>query len=227
MMVGVLLAAGASKRMGAPKPLVKDHGESFAAHGIRHLWGSCNAVVVVLGSNAAATRRAIESEFERLVRSGALHRDLSDADRHGAAGLEVRFVVNAAWNRGMYGSVRAGLKAGLGYHPEGILVLPVDHPRVRPSTVHDLVTVMRLALEACRSDEDRSRFRYALVPRYRHRRGHPVALSAALARAISGDAGAENLSDAMRRHARLVGFLDVGDRGVLVNRNTPGARRAR
>jgi CTP:molybdopterin cytidylyltransferase MocA len=210
--------------MGSPKPLVRQGGESFAAHGIRHLWGSCNAVVVVLGSNAAANRMAIEEEFVRLVRAGELHRDLREADRHGAAGLEVKFVVHPGWRKGMYGSVRAGLKAALAYHPEGILVLPVDHPRVRASTVHDLALVMRLALRACRSDEERSGFRYALVPRYRRERGHPVALSAALARSIAADAGAEHLSDAMRRHARLIGFLDVADRGVLVNRNTPGSR---
>ena len=63
---------------------------------------------------------------------------------------------------------------------------------------------------------------YALVPRYRRRRGHPVALSPALARAVAADRDAGDLSDAVRRNARLVGYLDCADAGVVRNRNQPG-----
>jgi len=221
MMVGVVLAAGASRRMGRPKPLVRSSGKSFAAHGIRHLWSGCNEVVVVLGSNAGTVRSEVEAEFQRMVGTGELGRDLRSAHRHGAAGLEVNFAPNPKWKSGMYGSVRFGLKRALELEPEGVLVLPVDHPAVRPETVIGLAELLRASLEACRSARERHRFRYALVPRYRRRRGHPVALSAALARDIAGDSGAENLSDAMRRNARLLGFLDVEDPGVVKNVNTP------
>ena len=63
MMVGVLLAAGASRRMGSAKALVKVRGQSFLMHGVRHLWAACDRVIVVLGSDAAAIRRAAEQEF--------------------------------------------------------------------------------------------------------------------------------------------------------------------
>ena len=71
-------------------------------------------------------------------------------------------------------------------------------------------------------------FAYALVPRHRGWRGHPVALSAGLAAAIAKDRTARDLSDGIRRHARLVGYLDVADKGVTLNHNTPapGARAA-
>jgi CTP:molybdopterin cytidylyltransferase MocA len=114
-----------------------------------------------------------------------------------------------------------------------VVVLPVDHPSVRPSTVLDLATVMAQALYAARVRRARPRGRtaakgrraglsYALVPRLRGRRGHPVVLSAALAHAVARDAAAGNLSDAVRRNARLVGYLDVRDPGVLRNVNRPG-----
>src|SRR6059036_2020737 len=119
MMVGVLLAAGASTRMGGPKSLVRQGGDSFLAHGIRHLWSSCNEVVVVLGSKAAQIRKQVDEEFERLLRAGRLTQDLRRADRHGAAGLEVRFVVNPACKKGMYSSVTLGLKHALRFKPEG------------------------------------------------------------------------------------------------------------
>jgi hypothetical protein len=48
-----------------------------------------------------------------------------------------------------------------------------------------------------------------------------VVLSPALARAVAGDRGAADLSDAVRRNARLVGYLDCVDAGVVRNRNHP------
>jgi hypothetical protein len=51
-----------------------------------------------------------------------------------------------------------------------------------------------------------------------------VALSPALAAAIVRDRIAENLSDAVRRSARLVGYLDTADPGVVRNVNMPRSR---
>lgn len=221
--MGVLLAAGASRRMGRSKPLVPLGGRSFLAHGLRHLWSTCDAVVVVLGSQAPRVRAAVEAEFERLVRGGALRADLRSARRHGARGLEARFVVNPTWQRGMLGSARLGLRAALRLGAETVLVLPVDHPHVRPRTVTALTTAMREALSAF-GRRTSNHFAYALVPRYRRRRGHPVALSPALARAVVADRAAADLSDAVRRNARLVGYIDCADPGVVDNRNTPARR---
>ena len=222
MMVGVLLAAGASRRMGRTKALVKCGPESFVAHGVRNLWSACDSVVVVLGADAARIRRRIEDEFVRLVQGGRFDCELHAAHRHHAQRLEVRFVVNRQWKKGMYGSVRLGLAAALKLRPAAVLVLPVDHPHVRAATVLDLGTVMAQALHAARRPRSRAGFSYALVPRHRGRRGHPIALSAALARAVAKDAAAEHLADAVRRNARLVGYLDVRDAGVTRNVNRPG-----
>ena len=224
MNVGVLLAAGASRRMGRSKPLVPMAGRSFMAHGLRHLWSACDAVVVVLGSQAPRVREAVEAEFERLVRGGAMKKDLRAAHRHGARGLEARFVVNPAWRSGMLSSVRVGLRSALRLRAETLLVLPVDHPRVQAHTVATLAGAMREALSAFGRGAASSRFPYALVPRYRRRRGHPIALSPALARAVIADRAASDLSDAVRRNARLVGYLDCADSGVVLNRNTPSRR---
>ena len=222
MNVGVLLAAGASRRMGTSKALVRQGGHTFLARGVRHLWSACDAVVVVLGSQAPAIRTAVEDEFERMVRGGQLHRDLVNAHRHGATGLEAHFVVNRRWRQGMFSSVRAGLKAALAQRPEAVLVLPVDHPSIRPETVRVLAHAMREALGAYGARRAaRGRFAYALIPRYRGRRGHPIALSPGLAHAVAADAVAEDLSDAVRRNARLIGYLDCADAGVVQNRNTP------
>jgi CTP:molybdopterin cytidylyltransferase MocA len=227
MMVGVLLAAGASTRMGRPKALAKAGAESYIAHGVRNLWCACDTVVVVLGANAKLIRKRTEEEFVRLVGTGCFDQELHAAHRHKAQKLEVRFVVNGAWRTGMYSSARAGLLAALKYDPAGLFVLPVDHPSVRPGTVLDLATVMAQALRAAhvpvrRGAPRRAGFSYALVPRHRGRRGHPIVLTGVLARAITRDARAADLSDAVRRNARLVGYLDVHDAGIVRNVNRPG-----
>jgi len=222
MIAGVLLAAGASRRMGRDKALVRTGRESFLVRGVRNLWGACDSVVVVLGANAATIRRQAEAEFEALVESGGLNQELGAAHQHGAAGLEAHFVVNARWKRGMLESARAGLRDALALGPACVMVLPVDHPKVRPLTVASLAHVVLQAIAACRP-KDRAAFSYALIPRHRRRRGHPVVLSPALASAIVADTGAADLSDAIKRNARLVGYLDVADAGVAVNRNTPAA----
>jgi CTP:molybdopterin cytidylyltransferase MocA len=220
VIAGVLLAAGASKRMGRDKALVREGRETFLVHGVRRLWTACDSVIVVLGSHAPAIRRAAEGEFERLVGNGGLDRDLTAAQRKGSRGLEAHFVVNRRWRQGMLSSARSGLSEALALDPAAVMVLPVDHPKVAALTVASVARVLLEALAACRPRE-RAAFSYALIPRHHGRRGHPIAMTAALARAVASDKSADDLSDAIRRHARLIGYLDVADGGILVNRNSP------
>lgn len=221
MMAGVLLAAGASTRMGAPKALAAAGRESFLVRGVRNLWSACDAVMVVLGSRAPVVRRRAELEFEQLVNDGRLQADLQKARSHGSRGLEAHFVVNRGWQKGMLSSAREGLRAALAVGPEAVLVMPVDHPDVNPRTVAMVGELMHEAMKACRTPRERKAFAYALMPRFDGLRGHPLAISPALAVAIVKDKKAEDLSDAVRRHARLVGYVDVADAGVVRNRNTP------
>ena len=116
----------------------------------------------------------------------------------------------------MFSSVCAGLGEALVYRPDAVLVLPVDHPSVRARTIPDVAAALRGALAGTRG------LACAVVPRYQGRRGHPVALSLDLARAVVKDRVADNLSEAIKRNARRIEYLDVTDRGVVRNRNRPG-----
>jgi len=96
----------------------------------------------------------------------------------------------------------------------------VDQPDVQPATVQALGAMLEQALTSF-GGKSANWFAYALVPRHRGHRGHPVAMSSALADVVRRDRGARDLSDAIRRSARLVGYLDVADKGVTMNQNTP------
>ncbi len=219
MIVGVLLAAGASRRMGSPKALVRTRGQSFLVRGVRSLWTVCDKVVVVLGANGDRVHQQVATEFETLLTRGLLAPELLAGRRRHADELEVRFAFNRRWQEGMFSSARAGLATALRLRPKGLLLHPVDHPQVQPTTVAALGMMLEDAL-ASFGGRRSSGFEYAVVPRHRGLRGHPVAMSAALAAAVSRDKTARDLADSIRRHARLVGYLDVKDRGIVVNRNS-------
>jgi CTP:molybdopterin cytidylyltransferase MocA len=204
------------------KALAREGQASFMSLGVRHLWSACSTVVAVLGANGPAIQKAVEEEFTQLAESGALHRELAVAHRRGTDGFEVQFERNPRWKSGMLSSAQMGLRSALQLKPKGVIVMPVDHPSVRGATVCELAAVLEQAMAACRTPSERRAFAYALVPRHKGRRGHPLAVSPALAAAIAADRQATDLSDAVRRNARLVGYLDVDDPGVLRNVNRPG-----
>jgi len=83
---GILLAAGASRRMGTPKQLLNFKGRSLIRRAAEALTGAdCEPVVVVLGAEIEQSREQI-------------------------ADLSVTVVENPEWATGMSLSIRAGLK---------------------------------------------------------------------------------------------------------------------
>ena len=227
MIAGVLLAAGASTRMGGPKALVRLRGQSFLVRGVRALWSVCDTVIVVLGADGKRVCREVNEEFAELVAKGLAAPDLRGGPKRRSGELELRFAFNKAWAEGMLSSARIGLAQALKQKPSGVLLMPVDQPDVQPATVQALGAMLEQALSSF-GGKSSNGFAYGLVPRHRGHRGHPVAMSSALADAVRRDRGARDLSDGIRRNARLVGYLDVADKGVMTNQNTPVAKnRAR
>lgn len=109
-LAGVILAAGASRRMGSPKALLDLGGQTFLDRLIAAFSPSCSPVVVVLGHSAGAIRAGIRR-----------------ADG-------VTFVFNPDHAAGQLSSLQCGL-AALPAGVDGVLFTPVDYPSVRPSTV--------------------------------------------------------------------------------------------
>ncbi|MGA2185305.1 MAG: nucleotidyltransferase family protein [Bryobacteraceae bacterium] len=104
---GVILAAGASSRMGQPKALLEYQGEAFLRRLARMLGEVCGRVVVVLGYDAERVRVAVPEDAE--------------------------ITVNPEPGRGMLSSLQCGLRAA--GDAESVLFLPVDYGAVRGGTV--------------------------------------------------------------------------------------------
>jgi molybdenum cofactor cytidylyltransferase len=115
---GVVLAAGASRRMGTPKAGLRFAGQTFLAHVITALEnGGVGAIAVVAGEAIAAVQAALP------------------------AGRASTLLRNPAPERGQLSSLKIALAHVRQAHPEAaaIVVALVDHPAVRASTVAALL----------------------------------------------------------------------------------------
>jgi CTP:molybdopterin cytidylyltransferase MocA len=122
VIAGIVLAAGRSRRMGAPKAFLEMDGTSFLARAAAALReGGCDAVWVVTGP----------ADDEVAVRI---------ASQAGEMGAHV--AVNPAPDSEQVDSLRAGLRA-LPEAAEAAVVLPVDVPRVEADAVRRVVDAFR------------------------------------------------------------------------------------
>ena len=118
----VILAAGASVRLGQPKQLLRFRGLSLLRHATETALGSvCRPVLVVLG--AFADR--LQAEL---------------------AALPVTVVINSAWAEGMASSIRAGLRvvASEAPGPDAVVIMLCDQPLLTSRMLDQLVRVHRL-----------------------------------------------------------------------------------
>jgi len=124
MVRAVILAAGASSRMGRPKAglTLGPTGETFLTRIIRHMIDAgIPDIVVVTGAAAEAVRDAAQP-----VRA------------------PIRFEHNPRWSDGQLSSLVAGLRPRQGDVVESALVTLVDTPFVRADTIRLVVSTWRV-----------------------------------------------------------------------------------
>ena len=129
----VLLAAGASQRMGRPKQLLPVAGKPLVRHVAESLLaGSLRPVVVVLGAHAAEVAAALD-------------------------GLDVHRVVNPDWAEGLGSSLCAGVSALQQLEPRlaELIVALADQPNLSPAHLERLRETRRRTSRAVVASECR------------------------------------------------------------------------
>lgn len=124
------------------------------------------------------------------------------------AGTRAEASFNPTPEGGMLSSVKIGL-AALPDTADTVVIHPADIPGFLPETLWSLLTAFR-SLPAD-----------AMVPEHEGRRGHPLLLRRALARAVVAMPEDAKLSDLLRSEGVLVEALNVDDPGVLKDIDRP------
>ena len=113
----VILAAGASTRLGKPKQLLQYRGKTLLAHAINEAVNSnADAVVVILGKDANLFKKEIDEG-------------------------KVRVAINSSWEEGMASSLRLGLDTLINDKPyiDAVIFMVCDQPHVLSSILNELI----------------------------------------------------------------------------------------
>lgn len=106
---GLLLAAGESRRMGYPKPLLRVGATTFLAQSASGMLQITNRLVIVLGAHADRIRPAVPDD------------------------VRIALAYNSDYAHGQLSSLKAGLRQ-ISAAAEGVMVHLADHPLVSPAT---------------------------------------------------------------------------------------------
>ncbi len=110
----IILAAGASRRMGQPKQLLSLKGEPVVVHCVKTVLESgLENVMVVTGHYGEQVEKAL-------------------------AGITIKIVFNNEPETGMIGSIKLAVST-LGPEFDAVLIFPCDHVMVRPVTLKALI----------------------------------------------------------------------------------------
>lgn len=199
---GVILAAGASSRMGRDKallpwppnessPVQSGNSTLLSAH-IAALKPLARAVVVVVGHNA--------DRLEPIVAA------------NGAASA-----INPAPERGQFSSLQIGLSKALDLGCDSAIITPVDCAPLDPET---------LALLRSKFDEAVAHGQWAVTPRSNGRNGHPLFVSRALIDAFLAAPPTSNAREIKRAHASRFISVPVSIPNLSADMNTPAEYEA-
>jgi molybdenum cofactor cytidylyltransferase len=192
----IVLAAGASDRMGAAKPLLKIGETTFLEHILDGLESTkeIGAIVVVLGAKAPLIRETVDFGHAMPV----MHRGHKE---------------------GMFSSIRAGARAIARRLPdlEGAMVCLVDMPLVREETY------ARIARAFQTDNDDAVIAAYEGEPGHPVLLSRALVLR--LGDVSLAAPPEETLADFLEAHAERRRFVDAQDPAVLININTPDSYR--
>ena len=195
---GVILAAGASTRMGRDKALLPWPPVAEGAPAVNTFLGAmidllqphCDMVLVVAGANAEELELVVDARNAFLV-------------------------VNPKPERGQFSSMQTGLREVLNRGRDTAFVTPVDRPPVLPGTLKAL----RSAFLSAGTDV------WAVVPETTHAasvvHGHPILIGREMIEQFLRAPATAVARDIEHQHQQHILYLPVGDERITTNVDTP------
>jgi molybdenum cofactor cytidylyltransferase len=189
---GLVPAAGKSERMGRPKLTLGLGDASVIQRVVRALEGGGADHVFVVAPPVPEAGSVVLANHARVEGAWVVHCPQPTPD--------------------MRATVEVGLDElshGLVPPPDGLLLCPGDSPRISAGLVKQVLARFRL---------DPTR---VVVPVHAGKKGHPVALPWALARAIPGLPAGVGINALVESEGDRVVRLEVDDPGAVIDLDTP------
>jgi molybdenum cofactor cytidylyltransferase len=187
---GLIPAAGKSRRMGRAKLLLPVGDRTVLEHVLTAVRSAgVSEILVVVAPDGDALADLAAANGAHVLRLEADTPDMRATCQHGLAWIESRF------------------------HPgpdDGWLLLPADHPTVRPD-------VVRALLEAAQKNVEKT----IIVPAHQGKRGHPTLLRWSHAAAIRALPEQQGLNAHIRAHADETLELPWPSDEILRDLDTP------
>lgn len=192
---GVILAAGASSRMGSDKALLPWPPQTaanqmargtFLSETIRSLLRASDFVLVVGGVNHTALASIVYTEAASLI-------------------------INSDPLRGQFSSLQIGLQAVLDRGRDAAIVTLVDRPPANDETIKVLQNAFQTANDAI----------WSVVPEYSGTHGHPIVVGREMIEALLKAPVTSTGQDVNAAHRNQIQYVPVNDPSVALNINTP------
>lgn len=113
--IAILLAAGESRRMGYPKPLLRIGDVTFVAHTAAMILQTLPHLIIVLGAHAARVRPAVPHD------------------------VRIAVVENPDFRHGQLSSLKVGLRRAIADGAAAVMIHLADHPKVALATYRELL----------------------------------------------------------------------------------------
>jgi molybdenum cofactor cytidylyltransferase len=192
---GLILAAGESSRMGRDKALLP--------------WPPVPTGQVSEGTFLSATIRSLAPHVDMvLVVVGNNESNLAPIVYANGAIL----VRNPDPSRGQFSSLQAGLQEILNRGRDGAMLTLVDRPPVSSDTISQLRERFETAAQ---------RWKWAVIPEYHGKHGHPILLGRELLEAFLRAPVSSNAREVQHDHQEHLEYVPIEDPLIAVNVNTP------
>ena len=189
---GVILAAGESSRMGRDKALLP--------------WppGAASR-----GTFLSATIELLQAWSEMVIVVAGKNAESLRPIVYAAAGY---LVINRHPERGQFSSLQVGLQEVLNRGRDAAIVALVDRPPAQPGTLARLCEAFSDAYESGK---------WAVVPEYNGRHGHPILIGREMIEAFLRAPAESNARDVEHSLQAHILYVPVDDPNVVANVDTP------